>query len=476
MLSCMSKVIGKVFCLIFVFALSANSMAQLKSDLHKSNIPDLSVKTNTKWYKTEVFRKGAVPAALIGVGLYTFKDKGFLSRTSIHDMRNRYVPQFSNKLDDYLQYAPIAAVYGLNLVGVKGQHSYQRATVSLGMSFLMSAAIVHAGKTFLDVERPDGSSNNSFPSGHTTTAFVAATFLHKEFGQYRSPIYSILGYTSATTIGIYRQLNNRHWISDVLVGAGIGIVSTEICYAFAEAIYKDKGKNKPLYLSQDDPHDYPSFLSYSAGPAFFVNSHMSDMLGFSVGVQGNYYYSKYFGVVGEASFSSFPFNSKSRNLGVIKDEILNNPIVKERVDSYVVQPVGFRNIMVGQAFNYPLPSDFSLDAKICVGYSVAGDGNFVVNVKPEYQEEMGKKEVVVAKYDAKDSWIFSSGVGIRKRLARNLSLRFYYDIYLNRTKVTVTKVSDIISPQEYQIAVVHKSNNEQLGYSTFGLSLVALLW
>ena len=59
---------------------------------------------------------------------------------------------------------------------------------------------------------------------------MAATMLHKEYGLTRSPWYSIGGYTIATCIGMTRQMNNKHWLSDVLMGAGIGILSTELGY------------------------------------------------------------------------------------------------------------------------------------------------------------------------------------------------------------------------------------------------------
>ncbi len=92
------------------------------------------------------------------------------------------------------------------------------------------------------VMRPDGSSRNSFPSGHTATAFMTATMLHKEYG-HLSPWYSIGGYTVATLTGVTRQLNNRHWMSDIMVGAGIGILATELGYFLADLIFRDKGLN-----------------------------------------------------------------------------------------------------------------------------------------------------------------------------------------------------------------------------------------
>lgn len=66
--------------------------------------------------------------------------------------------------------------------------------------------------------------------------FMCATILHKEYGML-SPWYSIGGYTLAGITGITRQLNNRHWIGDVLVGAGIGMISTDLGYFFSDLIF-----------------------------------------------------------------------------------------------------------------------------------------------------------------------------------------------------------------------------------------------
>lgn len=77
--------------------------------------------------------------------------------------------------------------------------------------------------------RPDGSADNSFPSGHTANAFFGATILAKEYAD-KSILIAIGGYSVAAATGAMRILNNRHWASDVLVGAGIGIISGEVAY------------------------------------------------------------------------------------------------------------------------------------------------------------------------------------------------------------------------------------------------------
>ena len=88
---------------------------------------------------------------------------------------------------------------------------------------------------------------------------MAATMFHKEYGV-RSPWYSIGAYTVATATSVSRLLNNRHWVSDVMVGAGIGILSTELGYYFADLIFGKKGLRHPQYDFDVTYSDMSSFL------------------------------------------------------------------------------------------------------------------------------------------------------------------------------------------------------------------------
>ena len=58
-----------------------------------------------------------------------------------------------------------------------------------------------------------------------------------------SPVYPIIGYTIAAGTGTFRQLNDAHWLSDVLVGAGIGYLSTDLAYAIMDEVFGEKGTN-----------------------------------------------------------------------------------------------------------------------------------------------------------------------------------------------------------------------------------------
>ena len=121
-------------------------------------------------------------------------------RTNIRSLRQKFQYNFHSPVDNYLQYSPLLLTTGLKAAGVEGRSSWGRYAVSAAASYAVMALLVNSIKYAAREQRPDGSTRNSFPSGHTATAFAAATILHKEYGLTRSPWYSIGGYMMATAI------------------------------------------------------------------------------------------------------------------------------------------------------------------------------------------------------------------------------------------------------------------------------------
>ncbi len=135
---------------------------------------------------------------------------------------------YSGHVEDYLLYAPGVAVYALNAFGVKGKNNFGNRTAIIIKSLLLNEFIVSGLKVSVNETRPNGG-NHSFPSGHTSKAFALAQFMHHEFGDI-SVWYSIGAYSCATAVGLMRVAGNAHWISDVVAGAGFGMLSTELVY------------------------------------------------------------------------------------------------------------------------------------------------------------------------------------------------------------------------------------------------------
>ena len=175
------------------------------------------------------YKQLIIPTALIGYGLIGIESDQIKNFNS--EVQEEVTEHIDDKvtIDDFAQYAPAAAVYALNAFGDKGKNNLRDRSIILASSYLMMSVTVLALKSTTKVERPDGSSNNSFPSGHTATAFAGAEFLWQEYKD-KSIWYGISGYLVAAGTGAFRIINNRHWFTDVAAGAGIGILSTKAAY------------------------------------------------------------------------------------------------------------------------------------------------------------------------------------------------------------------------------------------------------
>ena len=170
------------------------------------------------------------------------------------------------KYDDYFQYAPILGVYAFDLAGVKAKHNLRDRTIVMATSYLLMSASIQTMKHTINIQRPDGSNMKSFPSGHTATAFTGSHILFKEYKD-SCPWIVIGGYGIAAVTGILRITNNKHWLSDVITGAGIGMVSVEVAYMLLPVIHKTFGINDSRKLLVILPsvgiNQYGIGLSYS---------------------------------------------------------------------------------------------------------------------------------------------------------------------------------------------------------------------
>ena len=88
---------------------------------------------------------------------------------------------------------------------------------------------------------------------------MTAAMLHKEYG-WRSPWFSIGGYAVATFTGVSRVLNDRHFLTDVMAGAAIGVASVHLGYFLADLIFGEKyladGYEAPDMFGYDPEHRY----------------------------------------------------------------------------------------------------------------------------------------------------------------------------------------------------------------------------
>jgi membrane-associated phospholipid phosphatase len=174
-------------------------------------------------------KKLIIPAVLAGYGFAQFAINPIVNLNL--EVRREITSRISERfpIDDYSQWAPAGAVYGLNMLGVKGKHNLLDRSIIFGTSLVFMEISVLGIKQLTHIQRPDGTAFNAFPSGHTATAFACAEFLYQEYKDV-SVWYGIAGYTIAAGTGFMRMYNNRHWLTDVVAGAGFGILSTKMAY------------------------------------------------------------------------------------------------------------------------------------------------------------------------------------------------------------------------------------------------------
>lgn len=231
-----------------------NAQHNLKTNYLKSDPPtfqkNLSIKKIS--LKSVAFRRAVIAPVLFTAAALSTLDDDNDDKYEVQEERNRYIPNFRLHADDYLQYSPIMIVYGLNCLGVKGKNDLANRTAILIKSEVVVGIITFSLKRITAVPRPDSKGLTSFPSGHTAQAFAAATFLDKEYG-HKSIWYSIGAYTVATGVGAMRVMNNRHWITDVFVGAGIGVLTTNLVYLTHQYRWgkKNKGGQTSVMPSYD---------------------------------------------------------------------------------------------------------------------------------------------------------------------------------------------------------------------------------
>lgn len=209
------------YIILVLFSFSTLNAQEIKTDTISNINTSQSLQFN--------YKQLIIPTVFISYGALGFS-KGPVKQWN-NDIQQDVISKkhARTSLDDFIQYIPAASVYALNFAGVKGKNNLKNETIILASSIVIVSATVFTLKSTTDVLRPDGSEANSFPSGHTAFAFAGAEFLYQEYKD-KSIWYGISGYAIATTTGFLRIYNNKHWLTDVVAGAGIGILSTKIAY------------------------------------------------------------------------------------------------------------------------------------------------------------------------------------------------------------------------------------------------------
>lgn len=219
----------------------------------------------------------AVPAATFTVSAL------FVRTPTLVKSRGWVQKQLANKtgqprtsVDNYLQYAPMVASYGIYFCGVEGEHNLLDKTIILAMSYATFAIVNNTMKTVFDERRPNTGALNSFPSGHTGTVFAGAEFLRREYWNTNKWI-GVAGYACAVAVAYMRVYNNRHWINDVVGGAAIGYMSTAFAYWLYPKIFRKRAARRRGELLQ---RNTPSLSCFAVPCASTTSAGISCLITF----------------------------------------------------------------------------------------------------------------------------------------------------------------------------------------------------
>lgn len=217
-----------------------------------AQVDSLKVKSTCK----EKFApKLILPLSLVAIGGIV-KETNFREYFQDKVQNSRF--RTSTTVDDYLQYVPIAQMYVADIYSTKTKNEIFQQTKNLAIAEIFTAIIVQSIKHSTNVRRPNGH-EFSFFSGHTSQAFTGATALYLEYKD-SNKLFALSGYGFSSVTGMLRITNNKHWLSDVLVGAGIGMLSARLTW------YIDPFKNwKPFKNSKVAVYPYVDGLSENAG-------------------------------------------------------------------------------------------------------------------------------------------------------------------------------------------------------------------
>ena len=253
-----------LICLIFAGQNRLN--AQVKDSIRTDSAEHILEVPDTVKHLESKFTSFIPPAVFVGYGLLSLGVKPIrdIDYHVYNDMRDDH-PNFKTKVDDYFQFVPVATVYALNIAGVAGKNRFIDRSILYALSQAIRYGAVNVIKNAANRQRPNSFDDKSFPSGHASTAFAAAEFMAQEYGEV-SPWYGVYAYSFATATAILRVYNNDHWFSDIIAGAGFGILSTKAAYLIYPYIRNTLFRNKN---AKDDKKVSLLMPTYNNGIAGF---------------------------------------------------------------------------------------------------------------------------------------------------------------------------------------------------------------
>ena len=203
------------------------TMGQDTSNIANAQSPNKISFTSENYFKTPAI---IIPSTLLMYGLLKPIIPGIknVDKNLWSQVKTSY-PNFHTTADDYIMWAPSSSVYLLDALSIKTKHTFKEHLILDAGSLIVAGGIGFVMRKIsgnIEVYKMDGT---KFPSGHTVNAFRGAEIFHQELKETHK-ILSYSGYVIAVAVGTLRIYNKAHYLTEVLAGAGLGILSTKLTY------------------------------------------------------------------------------------------------------------------------------------------------------------------------------------------------------------------------------------------------------
>lgn len=210
--------------IVGIVLLSIHGRAQVEDSVNTSITNGL-----TSQKKDPLFNRMWAPIGLSLISVDLMRDSAKYGLQKL--VRSTVSDTFRTHLDDWLLWGPIPIMYGADLFKVPAKNTVWNQTKFLIISEIGTSALTWGLKLGLRIERPDNGALDAYPSGHTSQAFCQSQVLFNEFRE-TAPLLAASGFLFSVPVAALRVLNNRHWVPDVLLGAGVAILVTNLVYHF----------------------------------------------------------------------------------------------------------------------------------------------------------------------------------------------------------------------------------------------------
>ncbi|MGB5173080.1 MAG: hypothetical protein WBN69_16750, partial [Eudoraea sp.] len=269
--------------------------------------------------------------------------------------------------------------------------------------------------------------------------------------------------------GVLRQLNNRHWISDVLVSAGLGISLVEFAYFLNGKWWKENGVKEITEEPRNINELKPSFIGLKAGFASLtqlkddVGAGITAQTGFRFAFEGAYFFNRSFGVGGEIGFQSFPQKIDQ----AVKDEFQNEGY------EIIPQAAGNRMYYAGPHYQFPFGKN-SIGTKLLLGAISGPDTEIYLREFTPTGPDGEFLEVTYATYKPYTNFSWATGIYYKRIVSDNISLSVYFDYNNADSKYDLTYLDRFENGNPIYAPTVTDVTNWN-SYSV-GASLNVMLW